>query len=98
MSLRGVTDLVTTWQSRGSAHANKVAFQQIATAPNVHAELVIVSKKVNANMAPRNDIEYKLQAIDYLFYKKQSFDMLYYAVLTSSLLPPTCHLLPRGNK
>ena len=60
MSLRGVTDLVTTWQSRGSAHANKVAFQQIATAPNVHAELVIVSKKVNANMAPRNDIEYKL--------------------------------------
>ena len=45
MSLRGATDLVATWQSRGSAHINNVAFQQIATAPNVHVYWVIVSKR-----------------------------------------------------
>ena len=32
MSLRGKRDFRLTWQSRGSAIANKVAFQRIATA------------------------------------------------------------------
>ena len=36
LSLRGKRDFRLTWQSRGSALANKVAFQRIATAPDVH--------------------------------------------------------------
>ena len=45
MSSRGKAVFVLTWGSRGSAHINKVAFQRIATAPNVHVYLAIVSRK-----------------------------------------------------
>ena len=41
VSLRGATDLVATWQSRGSAVANKVAFQQIATSNENHVFLAM---------------------------------------------------------
>ena len=56
MSSRGKTVFVLTWGSRGSAHINKVAFQRIATAPNVHVYLAIVSRKSSGNSAPRDDI------------------------------------------
>ena len=56
LSLRGKADFALLWQSRGSAHTNKVAFQRIATAPNVHVYWVIVSKRINTNKVPRNDI------------------------------------------
>ena len=45
VSSRGVS--FTTWGSRGSALANKIAFQQIATAPNVHVYWTIVLIKSN---------------------------------------------------
>ena len=45
-----------TWQSRGSAIANEGAFQQIATAPDVHVYLAVVSIEAIGNSVPRNDI------------------------------------------
>ena len=55
ISLRGKRDFRLTWQSRGSALANKVAFQRIATAPNVHVYLAVVSIEAIGNSVPRND-------------------------------------------
>ncbi len=41
MSLREKTVFVLTWGSRGSAHTNKVAFQQIATSNEGHVFLAM---------------------------------------------------------
>ena len=57
MSLRGATDFVATWQSRGSAYTNnKVAFRRIPTAPNVHVYLAVVSIEAIGNSVPRDDL------------------------------------------
>ncbi len=37
-------------------HCRKVAFQQIATAPDVHNEFIVFSIKPYGYKAPRNDI------------------------------------------
>ena len=45
-----------TWGSAGKHPYSQWRFREIATAPNVHVFLIIVSKEVNTNMVPRNDI------------------------------------------
>ena len=48
-------DFISMWQSRGSAVANKGAFQRIPTAPNVHVYLAVVSIEAIGNSVPRDD-------------------------------------------
>ena len=62
------------WQSRGSAVANKGAFQQIPTAPNVHVYLAVVSIEAIGNSVPRNDIT--TMAIHRTFFYNATLDLL----------------------
>ena len=68
-----------TWGSRGSARANKVAFQRIATAPNVRVYLAVVSIEAIGNSVPRNDTILKLPIDTFIVFTT------YYHFATTSL-------------
>ena len=60
VSLRGKRGFRLPWQSRRSANANKGAFQQIPTAPNVHVYLAVVSIDAIGNSVPRDDTQFEV--------------------------------------